>query len=90
VLVEALALGTPVVATDCQSGPREVLADGRFGPLVPVGDAPALAAAMAAILAAPPDTDGLRDAARPYAVEAAVSAYLAAMGLPPVAPVVCP
>ena len=39
VLTEALALGTPSVATDCPSGPREVLDGGRYGPLVPVGDA---------------------------------------------------
>ena len=38
VLIEALAVGTPAVATDCPSGPREVLHDGRYGPLVPVGD----------------------------------------------------
>ena len=37
-LIEAMAVGTPVVATDCKCGPREILQDGRFGALVPVGD----------------------------------------------------
>ncbi|HEX7325144.1 MAG TPA: glycosyltransferase [Rhodanobacteraceae bacterium] len=52
-LLEALALHVPVVATDCLHGPREILAGGRYGRLVPVGDARALARAMDAELAAP-------------------------------------
>ncbi len=47
VLVEAMALGVPVVATDCRSGPREILEGGRWGKLVPVGDADALASGIA-------------------------------------------
>jgi glycosyltransferase involved in cell wall biosynthesis len=52
-LIQALACGTPGIATDCPGGSREVLGDGRFGPLVPVGDVPALAATIAAMLELP-------------------------------------
>jgi len=53
VLIQALACGTEVVSTDCPSGPREILADGAHGRLVPVRDAGALGEAMAAALAGP-------------------------------------
>jgi glycosyltransferase involved in cell wall biosynthesis len=42
-LLQALMVGTPVVATDCRSGPREILEEGRWGRLVPVGDVTAMA-----------------------------------------------
>lgn len=46
VLVEALYCGPPIVATDCPSGPREILQNGKFGRLVPVADHEALAKAI--------------------------------------------
>jgi len=82
VLIEALALGTPVVSTDCPSGPREILQDGRYGHLVPVDDPAALAQALSATLERPLPAQTLREAAQPYGVEAATDAYLDAMRLP--------
>jgi glycosyltransferase involved in cell wall biosynthesis len=82
VLIEALAVGTPVVSTDCPSGPREILQDGRYGRLVPVDDAAAFADALAVTLDHPLPPETLREAARPYGIEVATDAYLDAMGLP--------
>ena len=76
VLAEALAVGTPVVSTDCPSGPREILADGRYGPLTPVGDVAALCEAMAASLAQPLDGQVLRQRGQDYSVAASVDNYL--------------
>jgi len=81
VLTEAMALGTPVVATDCPSGPREILADGRYGSLVPVGDWQALATAMREVLDKPPDSDSLREAVQEYAAETSASRYLEILGI---------
>ncbi|MFP4280933.1 MAG: glycosyltransferase [Halochromatium sp.] len=81
VLAEALALGIPAVATDCPSGPRELLAAGRFGPLVPVGDSAALAAAILRTLAAPLPARVLQQAVADYTQTASASAYLRALGL---------
>lgn len=83
VLIEALAVGTPSVASDCPSGPAEILQGGRYGPLVPVGDAEALARAMRETLDHPLPRATLQEAARPYEIEASTTAYLRALGLDP-------
>ena len=75
-LTEALALGVPVVATDCPSGPREILRGGKVAPLVPVGDAEMMANAMIKILEAPPDKRFLTEASNAYTVENSSRRYL--------------
>jgi glycosyltransferase involved in cell wall biosynthesis len=76
VLVEAMACGLPVVSTDCPSGPREILANGMFGPLVRIGDAEELSSAMAHVLDNPTPRSLLEQGSRPYRSEHAASKYL--------------
>jgi glycosyltransferase involved in cell wall biosynthesis len=83
VLIEALAVGTPAVATDCPSGPREILQDGKIGLLAGVGDDAGLAEAILATLDRPPAATLLEDAVTCYKPETSVSAYLQALGLMP-------
>lgn len=78
VLVEAMACGSPVVATDCPSGPREILGAGRYGRLVPVGDHVALAEAILSSLREPRPVYP-PEALERFTGEYAARAYLAVM-----------
>lgn len=86
VLVEAMSVGTPVVATDCPSGPREILADGRYGPLVAVGDVDAMSAAIMRILASATASTLLQERAADFAPERVAARYLELLWLPTLAP----
>jgi glycosyltransferase involved in cell wall biosynthesis len=79
VLVEALACGTPVVATDCKSGPAEILQRGRYGDLVPVGDSAALSQAMVPILRGESSRREEPDLT-PYTLQYATNQYLRLFG----------
>lgn len=79
VVAEALACGTPVVSTDCPSGPAEILQNGKYGRLSPVGDVEALATAMDEALDAPVDKDFLIARGNDFCVAAIADRYIAAL-----------
>jgi glycosyltransferase involved in cell wall biosynthesis len=76
VLIQALACGCPVVSTDCPSGPAEILENGQYGRLVPVGDPAAMAQAIISTLDVPPDRGLLQKRASLFSVDRAVEQYL--------------
>ena len=76
VIVEALEQGTPVVCTDCPSGPREILDDGKYGALVPTDNVDALAKAMEDSLSRGHDRELLKGRARAFSVDQAAAKYL--------------
>jgi glycosyltransferase involved in cell wall biosynthesis len=80
VLVEALALGIPSVSTDCPYGPSETLADGKYGPLVPVGDDAALALAMLETLNNPLPAHTLQEAVADFSLAHSTRRYLEVLG----------
>ncbi len=79
-IIEALACGTPVVSTDCPYGPSEILQGGRYGTLTPVGDAAAMAAAIAEALRAAPDRAALRARGLHYTATRAAERFLEIVG----------
>lgn len=80
VLIEAMALGIPVVSTNCESGPSEILADGEYGYLTPVGDSNALAEAILQVLAGKPKTINTAWLNQ-FRLEVATDRYLQVLGI---------
>jgi glycosyltransferase involved in cell wall biosynthesis len=81
VLVEAMASGTQVVSTDCPYGPREILAGGKYGALVPVDDPVALADAIVYKIHHPLPVSLLASRASEFSIDRALDLYEGVLGL---------
>ena len=80
VLVEAMAAGTPVVSTDCPTGPSEILNDGLYGELVPVGNPKRLAKAIIKTFDYPIDSKILEKRANDFSAEKIIPQYISYIG----------
>jgi glycosyltransferase involved in cell wall biosynthesis len=76
VLVQSMAVGTPVIATDCDHGPREVVRDGVDGRLVPVGDVPGFASRVVEMLEHRAMRDAFAEQARRGAMRFTIGAAM--------------
>ena len=81
VLVEAMLCGCTPVATDCPTGPREVLQDGRYGYLVPLNDPDAMAAAILQSFATPVSADVLNEAIRDFRADNVIRRHAEILGV---------
>jgi glycosyltransferase involved in cell wall biosynthesis len=80
VLLQAMACGTPVVSTDCPSGPDEILENGKWGKLVPVENPRAMADAIIETLESPTSPPVAERAAQ-FDLTSSVNAYLEVLGI---------
>lgn len=76
VLLEAMALGIPVVSTNCPSGPSEILDNGKYGELVPVGDSTALANAIRKTIENPIEKKILLERTKAFSLNHIVAQYI--------------
>lgn len=75
VLIEAMATGCPVVATDCPSGPSEILEGGTYGPLVPVKNEKMMSESIKDVLQDPIDRSALISRANDFSIDKASKKY---------------
>ncbi len=80
-LVEAMMCGCTPVSTNCPTGPREVLLDGRYGYLVPVNDPIALAAGIERAIDHPISENLLRDAIKPFSEHDVIKRHFDVLGI---------
>lgn len=81
VLVEAMMCGCTPVATDCPTGPRELLQGGRYGYLAKVGDPASIGAALKQALAQPIAPGLLAEAVQPFAQDAVIRRHFELLGM---------
>ncbi|WP_137899207.1 glycosyltransferase [Sphingomonas sp. 2SG] len=79
-LLQAMACGTRIVSTDCRTGPAEILENGRWGRLVPVGDSHALGEAMAVALD-DPSPPQVTERAHAFGLDRAIDGYARLLAL---------
>lgn len=76
VLIQAMACGCPVISTDCPSGPREILEDGKYGELVDVGSVLSLCHSMLKQLNKREASEELKEAVKLYTDHRSIENYL--------------
>jgi len=81
VLVEAMACGCTPVSTNCPTGPREILQDGKYGFLVPMQDPEAMAHALQMAIENPMSPAQLKEAIEPFTEERIIQKHLDVLGI---------